>query len=96
MIGYFAQSKKGHDKGATYIIISKDAKYAYVADGRNKLVAAPKKKAFKHIVVYTNCENQELVEIRSKLLANETVYDHNIKRAIKLFLKQDYAEVENV
>ena len=33
MIGYFAYSLSGHDKGKIYLIMSEDQDYVYLADG---------------------------------------------------------------
>ena len=39
----------GHDKGTYYIIVREDARYVYLADGRTKTAAKPKRKKRKHV-----------------------------------------------
>ena len=45
----FAKSLAGHDKETVYIIKKMDSEYAYLTDGKNKLIDSPKKKKIKHI-----------------------------------------------
>ena len=47
----FAKSLAGHDKETVYIIKKMDSEYAYLTDGKNKLIDSPKKKKIKHIQV---------------------------------------------
>ena len=49
MVGMFATSKAGHDKGSVYIIFEEEEEYVYVVDGRLRTVERPKKKNKKHI-----------------------------------------------
>ncbi len=44
-------SLAGHDKGKYYIIVREDAHYVYLADGRTKTAAKPKRKKRKHVQV---------------------------------------------
>ena len=43
------RSLAGHDKGNYYIIVREDARYVYLADGRTKTAAKPKRKKRKHV-----------------------------------------------
>ena len=43
----FAKSLAGHDKETVYIIKKMDSEYAYLTDGKNKLIDSPKKKKIK-------------------------------------------------
>ena len=43
------RSLAGHDKGTYYIIVREDARYVYLADGRTKTAAKPKRKKRKHV-----------------------------------------------
>ena len=43
------RSLAGHDKGNYYIIVREDAHYVYLADGRTKTAAKPKRKKRKHV-----------------------------------------------
>ncbi len=81
MIGMFAISCAGHDKGQMYVIIKEDADFVYLADGKNKRLDNPKKKKRKHIQLVKAGADEALAE---KLMQQVTVYDEEIKRAIKL------------
>ena len=81
MIGMFAISCAGHDKGQMYVIIKEDADFVYLADGKNKRLDNPKKKKRKHIQLVKAGADEALAE---KLMQHVTVYDEEIKRAIKL------------
>lgn len=82
MIGNIAVSMAGHDKGSVYVIVKEDAEYVYLCDGNLKLLGKPKKKSRKHVAVNKTFDTQEAGK---KLQRGEPVYDHEIKRIIKLF-----------
>lgn len=42
-------SAAGHDKGQLFLVTGVDGRYAYLADGKERKLAAPKKKNLKHI-----------------------------------------------
>ena len=85
MIGQFAFSKAGHDKGTLYVIIAVEEDFAYLCDGRLKTVAAPKKKRFRHIQLVNRTVDTDLLK---RLSDGEKVYDEEVKRAIKLYKEQ--------
>lgn len=82
MIGKFAVSKAGHDKAQVYVVIAADEKYVYLCDGRLKPLAAPKKKSVRHIQIVNQTIEEEL---RKRLLNKETIFDEQIKYAIKCY-----------
>ncbi len=82
MIGNIAVSMAGHDKGSVYVIVKEDAEYVYLCDGSLKLLGRPKKKSRKHVAVNKAFDT---MEAGRKLQNGERVYDHEIKRIIKLF-----------
>lgn len=88
MTGKLAVSRSGHDKGQHYVIVGEDDRYVFLADGDLKPVEKPKKKNRKHIQVIKN-----LPEAVDDIL-KESVPAKNleIKRAIKLYLKQEENE----
>ena len=85
MIGWMASSKAGHDKGKVYIIIEETEEYVYLSDGVIRPLEKPKKKKIKHIQPIKKMIDEELTK---KLLAKEIVRNEEIKRAIKLYLKE--------
>lgn len=86
MIGMFAISCAGHDNGQMYVIIKEDADFVYLADGKNKKLDNPKKKKRKHIQVVKTGTDEVL---ERKLKKQMTVYDEEIKRAIKLRMNHE-------
>ncbi|MBQ8230992.1 MAG: KOW domain-containing RNA-binding protein [Lachnospiraceae bacterium] len=81
MTGKFAISRAGHDKGNVYVVVAADDKYVYLADGRLKTLAAPKKKNIRHIqIVNQTIADDLLVRIQNK--------EANINDAIKYAIKQ--------
>ena len=80
MIGKFAVSKAGHDKDKLYVIVGVDERYVYLADGRYKTAAAPKKKAIKHIQIINATVGEELLQ---KIVNKSLHIDDAIKYAIK-------------
>lgn len=82
MIGKIAVSMAGHDKESVYVIVLEDSEYVYLCDGSLKLLKKPKKKSKKHVAVN---KTFDIGEVGKKLQRNEKVYDHEIKRSIKLY-----------
>lgn len=82
--GMLAYSRAGHDKGKLYVIIKADHEYVYLVDGIYKKISNPKKKRFKHIQII-----KDIPEIITKCMkSGKKVTDEDIKRSIKIFLKQ--------
>ncbi len=82
MIGNIAVSMAGHDKSQVYVIVKEDAEYVYLCDGSLKVLAKPKKKSVKHVAVN---KTYDTGETGVKLQNGKQVYDHEIKRTIKLY-----------
>lgn len=82
MIGQIAISLKGHDKGHAYIIIKEEKGFVFLADGALKTISAPKKKSVRHVQINQKYPTNEVFY---KLQNAEKLYDHEIKRTIKLF-----------
>ena len=45
--GMLAISKAGHDKGCWYVVVKLEDEYAFLADGKNRLMEHPKRKKLK-------------------------------------------------
>ena len=84
MIGMFAVSKAGHDKGHMYIIVKEDDNFVYLADGKTRTIQNPKKKKKKHVQPVKTGIDQVLAE---KIRNNQTIYNEEIKFAIKIRAK---------
>ena len=87
MIGMFAVSKAGHDKGQMYVIVKEEGDFVYLADGRLKTLEAPKKKRKKHLQPVKKGMDVALAE---KLQNGKTVYNEEIKYAIKIRTRDSY------
>ena len=85
MTGLLASSKAGHDKDKIYVIIREEKEYVWLADGKFKTCAEPKKKRKKHIQVIKCFDNEEM---KSKLLENKEVSDLEIVMALKKYKQQ--------
>lgn len=47
--GMVVISAAGHDSGHWFVVTDADGRFAYLADGKERRLAAPKKKNLKHI-----------------------------------------------
>ena len=72
--GSVVKSLKGHDEGSVYIVIRTDGDYAFVCDGKNKLLGNPKRKNFKHL----ECIGKEI-----DLSGYTPLYDAHIRKELK-------------
>lgn len=82
--GMLAYSRAGHDKGNLYVIIEADQEYVYLVDGIRRKISNPKKKKLKHIQIINDIPEI----IRECMNSGKKVTDEDIKRSIKIFLKQ--------
>lgn len=91
MTGMFVFSKAGHDKGQMYLVLREEGDYLYLADGRYKTLEKPKKKNRKHVQPIKCYQDEALA---AKLAAGQTIYNEEIKHAIKIRTK--FQEVTDV
>lgn len=89
MVGQYVTSKSGHDKGTLYLVVAEDEKNLYLADGRTKTTASPKKKSRKHVQPINSFASATVVE---KLRDGATFYPEEIRYAIKQYMEQQNAE----
>ena len=47
--GMVVISSAGHDDGGWFVVTGADGRYVYIADGKERRLASPKKKNIKHI-----------------------------------------------
>lgn len=81
MVGMFAVSLAGHDKGEMYVIIKEDSEYFYLSDGNLRPLDKPKKKKKKHIQLVKSGVDETLMD---KLQNAKPIYNEEIKFAIKV------------
>ena len=82
MIGQFAISKAGHDKGNLYVVVAEEGEFVFLSDGKTKTPEKPKKKKRKHIQPVNRTVEEELWE---KLQAGEKIYPEEIRYAVKKY-----------
>ena len=80
-IGQIVFSKSGHDQGEAMIIVSVEDRYLYLANGKTRKTAKPKRKKKIHVQPTHHVD----AAIAKKLLQNELVQDAEFRRAIKMF-----------
>ena len=74
--GMFAKSKAGHDAGSLYLVIQTEGEYVFLADGRIRPLAKPKKKKKKHI---------QIIHRTPEGWNPEQISDDDVKRAIRQY-----------
>lgn len=84
MVGMFAISRAGHDKGKMYVIIKEESEYFYLSDGDIRPFEKPKKKKKKHVQPVKIGVDKVIAD---KLQNEETIYNEEIKFAIKARMK---------
>ncbi len=93
MVGKYATSKAGHDKGKLYIIVACDDTQVWLADGEYKRMNAPKKKNLRHIQIINETVEADLL---AQICYRQPHIDERIKYAIKQKLNSNKVEDENV
>lgn len=91
MIGMFAISKAGHDKGKMYLVVGEDETTVDLSDGRIRMLDNPKKKKKKHVQIVKKDLDPVLMH---KLLNEETIYNEEIKHAIRIRTNKEVTHVE--
>ena len=82
VVGCFAYSLAGHDKGHIYLIVKEEKEYVYLSDGNIRTINNPKKKNKKHIQV--NKKYKETIALTNS--ENKEIINGNIRKAIKTYL----------
>lgn len=80
LIGRFACSKAGHDKGSHYVIMRQEGSQVFLCDGKYHTLEKCKKKSLKHIDL---CEESVDDEMAQRILNKDKLFDYEIKYAIK-------------
>lgn len=94
LIGLFATSKAGHDKGKVYVIVQEEAEYVYLSDGNLKTIEKPKKKKKKHIQIVMK-KAHDFIKDEPQVKDEKLSKNEEIKRAIKLY-RYEIGGKENV
>lgn len=84
MIGNFATSRAGHDKGKCFVIIGEEDDFVYLCDGRSRTLANPKRKRRKHIQIIKRTAAPDILR---RLENREIVRDEEIRHEIRQYLQ---------
>jgi ribosomal protein L14E/L6E/L27E len=79
-LGTVVISSAGHDSGHWFVVTGADGGFVYVADGKERKLASPKKKNIKHIRFTRNRLNLE------------GMTDRGLRRALGALSRQNIAE----
>ena len=89
MIGFLASSKAGHDKDKVYVVIKEDKEYVWLADGKTKTIAQPKKKRKKHIQLIKYFFSED---VKTLLEQGGLVSDLEITMVLKKYRKHQMSD----
>lgn len=85
--GSIVLSLAGHDKANFFIVVGREGdNYLLLADGKFRPISNPKKKKIKHCKFMKAVASERLSE---KLKNGEKVSDADLRKALKLFLKEE-------
>lgn len=74
-------SKSGRDSGRYYLVVSQEGEFAFIADGKTRKLAKPKKKKLKHL----RPRGERAETIGEKLEEGRTVFDSEIYSALRAY-----------
>lgn len=80
-IGQIVYSKDGHDKGEAMMVLSIEDRYLYLANGKTRKLAKPKRKKIIHVQP-THYVDADMAE---KLIQSEYILDADIRKALKSY-----------
>ncbi len=84
-LAQIVKSVAGRDKDDYFLIIDIKGEFLFLVDGKNRRLEKPKKKKKKHVAI-THYISED---IKSKLDEGHKLNNADIRRSIKLFLKND-------
>lgn len=80
-VGQVVFSKSGRDKGRSFIVVSVEEEYAYLADGDLRKVEKPKCKKYKHIQ-----RTNDIIDWIKQKIIEENVSNADIRKGLKEYL----------
>lgn len=72
------RSRSGHDKDQLFCVMAVDGNHVLLADGKRRLVAHPKRKNSKHVLVVGTWDHPTIEKVR----AGEPVRDRELRVAL--------------
>jgi ribosomal protein L14E/L6E/L27E len=88
--GCIAQSLNGRDKGKYFFVLSCDEGFAYIVDGKQRRLEAPKRKNRKHIRP-TSLEDGK---ITAKIIGGEYITNSEIRKSLARIYEANESEQE--
>lgn len=65
--GLVVRSSAGHDKGGFFAVINTENDYAFISDGKCRLLEKTKKKKFKHLFATNTVLSEDTFETNRKI-----------------------------
>lgn len=87
-IGWIVRSTAGHDKDALFFVVGQERKYSHLANGKQRRLAAPKRKKSGHFELLCGQPDALTAE---KLRRGEPVTDRELRRALAAFKGGNHA-----
>lgn len=81
LVGRLVVSTAGHDAEQLYVVMSQEADFVYLTDGKYHPIEKQKKKSVKHINTFNKIVPEELYK---RIINKEEIFNHEIKYAIKM------------
>lgn len=72
------QSLAGHDTGDIFFVLRTEGEFAYIADGKNRKCAKPKRKKMKHLA-FAAAGTSPVAE---RIARGESVADSEVRKAL--------------
>ncbi len=79
--GQIVFSRAGHDKGQVFVITAYDEKFAYICDGKQRLLEKPKKKKLIHLAL-----------TKTVLQKDEYKTNRQLKKSLAVFKDQNRSD----
>jgi ribosomal protein L14E/L6E/L27E len=83
-IGEIVISKRGHDKGGAFVIVGVDGEYLYLADGKLRKLAKPKKKKSMHVQNTNSVSTEAAVKLKEGSLV-----DADLRKVLLRFVRNE-------
>ena len=81
--GRIVRSCAGRDKGSFLVVVRADNSFVYVADGKERKLASPKKKSLKH------------VKLTNTVIDTESLTDKKLRSVILKYISASDIKTEN-
>ena len=90
--GEIVRALRGHDAEGSFYVMHVEEGFVYLADGKRRTVANPKKKREKHVAsegIWTH-------PVTERILAGAPVLDSELRRALAAFRDKKFSETKEV